>query len=114
MTRRASPITTRISRRWTAVSAKSGRCSRSMASRTNTLFIYTTDQGSEWPHSKWTLYDAGLHVPFLAVWPGVTKPAIVCDALISLIDVTPTFIDIAGGEAATGPGWQELPGRAGR
>jgi N-sulfoglucosamine sulfohydrolase len=64
----------------------------------NTLFIYTTDQGSEWPHSKWTCYDAGLHVPFIAVWPGVTKPGTRCDALISFVDVTPTFIDIAGGE----------------
>jgi N-sulfoglucosamine sulfohydrolase len=64
----------------------------------NTLFVYTTDQGSEWPHSKWTLYDAGLHVPFLAVWPGVTKAGAVCEALISFVDVTPTFIDIAGGE----------------
>jgi N-sulfoglucosamine sulfohydrolase len=68
----------------------------------NTLFIYTTDQGSEWPHSKWTLYDAGLHVPFLAVWPGVTQPGTVCDALISFIDVTPTFIDLAGGTPPTG------------
>ncbi len=68
----------------------------------DTLFIYTTDQGSEWPHSKWTLYDAGLHVPFLAVWPGVTKPGTVCDALISFIDVTPTFIDIADGESVKG------------
>jgi arylsulfatase A-like enzyme len=64
----------------------------------NTLFLYTTDQGSEWPHSKWTLYDAGIHVPFIAVWPGVTKPGTRCDALISFVDVTPTFIDIAGGE----------------
>ena len=66
--------------------------------REGTLFTDTTDQGSEWPHSKWTLYDAGLHVPFLAVWPGVTKPSSTCDALISFIDVTPTFIDTAGGE----------------
>ena len=68
----------------------------------NTLFIYTSDQGSEWPHSKWTLYDAGIHVPFLAVWPGVTKPGALCDALISFIDVTPTFIDLAGGEPPQG------------
>ncbi len=63
----------------------------------NTLFIYTTDQGSEWPHSKWTLYDAGIHVPFIAVWPDKIKPASVCDAMISFVDMTPTFIDIAGG-----------------
>ena len=68
----------------------------------NTLFIYTSDQGSEWPHSKWTLYDAGIHVPFLAVWPGVTTPGVLCDALISFIDVLPTFIDLAGGEPPQG------------
>ncbi len=68
----------------------------------NTLFIYTTDQGSEWPHSKWTLYDAGIHVPFIAVWPGKIKPASVCDAMISFVDITPTFIDIAGGEQPKG------------
>jgi len=62
----------------------------------NTLFIYTTDQGSEWPHSKWTLYDAGIAVPFIAVWPGKIKPGSVCDAMISFVDITPTFIDIAG------------------
>lgn len=68
----------------------------------NTLFIYTTDQGSEWPHSKWTLYDAGIHVPFIAVWPGKIKPSSVCDAMISFVDMTPTFIDIAGGDQPEG------------
>jgi len=68
----------------------------------NTLFIYTSDQGSEWPHSKWTLYDAGLRVPFIASWPGVTKPGDVCDAMISFIDVTPTFIDVAGDKPPEG------------
>jgi arylsulfatase A-like enzyme len=72
-----------------------------------TLFIYTTDQGSEWPHSKWTLYDAGLRVPFVAVWPGVTKPATTCDALISFIDLVPTFLDLAGGEPP-----QDLDGKS--
>ena len=68
----------------------------------NTLFIYTTDQGSEWPHSKWTLYDAGIRVPFLAVWPGVTRPQTTCEAMVSFVDVTPTLIDIAGGEPPQG------------
>jgi arylsulfatase A-like enzyme len=68
----------------------------------NTVFIYTTDQGSEWPHSKWTLYDSGIHVPFIAVWGGKIKPGSVCDAMISFVDITPTFIDIAGGEQPEG------------
>jgi len=51
----------------------------------NTLFIYTSDQGSEWPHSKWTLYDAGIHVPFIAVWPGRINPGSVWPAGSSLM-----------------------------
>ena len=73
----------------------------------STLFIYTTDQGSEWPHSKWTLYDAGIHVPFLAVWPGVTQSSTVCDALISFVDVLPTFLDAAGDKPL-----QDIDGRS--
>jgi len=61
----------------------------------NTLFIYTTDQGSEWPHCKWTVYDTGLRVPFIARWPGKIQPSTICDALISFVDITPTFIDVA-------------------
>jgi arylsulfatase A-like enzyme len=70
--------------------------------RDNTLFIYTTDQGSEWPHSKWTLYDAGIRVPFVAVWPGMIKPGTICDAMISFVDMTPTFINVAGGRQGEG------------
>jgi len=68
----------------------------------NTMFIYTSDQGSEWPHSKWTVYDAGIHVPFIAVWPERIEPGSVCDALVSFVDITPTFIDIAGGQQPEG------------
>lgn len=69
---------------------------------TNTVFIYTTDQGPEWPRCKWTLYDSGLRVPFIVRWPGVVKPGTDCDALISLVDITPTFVTIAGGRAPIG------------
>ncbi|GAG20996.1 unnamed protein product, partial [marine sediment metagenome] len=58
--------------------------------------------GSEWPKSKWTVYDAGLRVPFLAVWPGKIKPGTTTDALISFVDMTPTLIDLAGGTAPEG------------
>ena len=30
----------------------------------NTLFIYTSDHGAQWPFAKWNLYDAGIRVPF--------------------------------------------------
>ena len=68
----------------------------------DTLTIYTSDQGPEWPRSKWTLYDSGLRVPFVARWPGRIAPGTVTDAMISFVDVTPTLVDIAGGKPLTG------------
>ncbi|MCD6049493.1 MAG: sulfatase [Verrucomicrobia bacterium] len=63
----------------------------------NTLFIFTSDQGPEWPHCKWTVYDTGLRVPFIARWPGHIKPDSHSNALISLVDILPTFHELAGG-----------------
>ena len=66
----------------------------------NTLFIYTTDHGSEWPHCKWTLYDTGIRLPFIARWHGTIAASSVTDAMISHVDIFPTLIDIAGGESS--------------
>ncbi len=68
----------------------------------NTLFIFTSDQGPEWPHCKWTVYDTGLRVPFIARWPGHIKPDSHSNALISLVDVLPTFYELAGGGTLAG------------
>lgn len=73
----------------------------------NTLFIYTTDHGSEWPHCKWTLYDTGIRLPFIARWPGEIPAATATDAMISHVDLLPTLIDIAGGEPS-----QQMDGRS--
>ena len=63
----------------------------------DTLFVYTSDQGANWPFAKWCVYDGGLRVPFIARWPGKTAPGSVTDAMICLADLLPTFIDAAGG-----------------
>lgn len=68
----------------------------------NTLTVYTSDQGPEWPRSKWTLYDAGLRVPFIARWPGRIARGTVTGAMISFVDMTPTFVDVAGGSVPPG------------
>lgn len=64
----------------------------------NTLFVYTSDQGANWPFAKWCLYDAGLRVPFIVRWPGKVAPGTVADGMVSLADLLPTFIETAGGE----------------
>jgi uncharacterized sulfatase len=65
----------------------------------DTLFIHFSDHGAQWPLGKWNLYDAGVRVPFFAVWPGAIKPRSKSDAMISLVDVLPTLIEAAGGKA---------------
>lgn len=68
----------------------------------DTLFIYTADHGAQWPFAKWDLYDAGIRVPFIAIWPGKIKPGSTIDATICLADLMPTFIELAGGKVPDG------------
>lgn len=67
----------------------------------NTIFIFTSEQGHQFPFGKWTCYDAGLQTGFIVRWQGVTVPGSVTDALCEYVDVTPTLLDIAG---ASDPG----------
>jgi arylsulfatase A-like enzyme len=62
----------------------------------DTLLIYTSDQGANWPFAKWCVYQEGLRVPFLARWPGAIKPGTVTDAMVSFADILPMFIQAAG------------------
>lgn len=68
----------------------------------NTLTIYTSDHGAQWPFGKWNLYDEGVRVPFIAVWPGVIPPKSRTNAMASWIDILPTLIDVAGGKVPEG------------
>ncbi|MEX2477155.1 MAG: sulfatase [Gracilimonas sp.] len=63
----------------------------------NTIFIFTADQGPQWAFGKWSLYDYGIKVPLLMKWPDVIKEQLETNAMISLVDLVPTFIEIAGG-----------------
>lgn len=67
----------------------------------NTLFMYTADQGAQWPFSKWTLYDAGIRTPLLVCWPGKVQPGSTTKAMVSLVDLLPTMIEAAGGTPPT-------------
>ena len=63
----------------------------------NTIVVYTTDHGIEFPRAKWFLYDAGIAVALLMRWPGggITGGR-VCDWLLSNVDFVPTLLDLAG------------------
>jgi arylsulfatase A-like enzyme len=66
------------------------------------VFVYTGDNGAQWPFGKWDLYDAGIRVPFILAWPGRVKPASTSDAMVCWPDLLPTFIELAGGKVPAG------------
>lgn len=68
----------------------------------NILFVHSSDHGSQWPFGKWTLYDYGIRVPLLVSWPGVVESGSRSDAMVSLIDLLPTVLKLAGGQVADG------------
>ncbi|MGK0239242.1 MAG: N-sulfoglucosamine sulfohydrolase, partial [Candidatus Pelagisphaera sp.] len=65
----------------------------------NTLIIYTSDHGQNWPFGKWSLYETGVRVPLIAVWPGKIRPKSTTNAMVSWVDLIPTFLDIVGAPA---------------
>ena len=81
----------------------------------STLIVFTSDNGGHPEYagnaplrgSKWNLYEGGIRVPFLVRWPGKTEPATVSDAVVTGVDLLPTFAEIGG---ATVP--PDLDGRS--
>ena len=68
----------------------------------NTIFIYTSEQGSPLPFAKWTCYDLGLKTAMLVRWPGRIRPGSVSDAMVQYVDVVPSLVEAAGGKVPEG------------
>ncbi len=73
----------------------------------NTLVIFIGDHGAQMARGKVTVYEGGMRVPFIARWPGVIKTDRRSKALVSTIDLLPTFMDAASTAAPSG-----LPGQS--
>ena len=68
--------------------------------RENTLVMVVSEQGNSLPFAKWTCYDMGLQSAMIVRWPGKVNPGIETQAMVEYCDVTPTFVDAAGGKPA--------------
>jgi arylsulfatase A-like enzyme len=68
----------------------------------STLIAMTSDHGSQWPFGKWNCYETGVRVPLIVSWPGVIKPGARTAAMVSWVDLLPTLVDAAGGDAPAG------------
>ncbi|MCO5235972.1 MAG: sulfatase-like hydrolase/transferase [Chitinophagaceae bacterium] len=62
----------------------------------NTLIVVTSDNGMPFPSAKANLMEYGTHVPLAISWPAKIRGGRVSDELVSLIDMAPTFLEVAG------------------
>ncbi len=67
----------------------------------STVVFFWGDHGRGLPRHKRWCYDSGIHVPLIVRWPGMIKGASVCGDLISLIDLAPSVMSIAGVDIPT-------------
>lgn len=71
----------------------------SLGDLSNTVIIYLGDHGAQFSRGKLTNYEGGLKIPFIIHWPDrFPVQNEVRDELISVIDILPTVMDIAGTE----------------
>ena len=61
-----------------------------------TIVIWTTDHGDGLPRAKRSVYDSGLHVPFVVRFPDARGAGGVDTRLVSMVDLAPTILPLAG------------------
>jgi N-sulfoglucosamine sulfohydrolase len=59
----------------------------------NTLIIYISDHGIAFPGAKTTTYEPGLRSPCVVRNPLAKKKGVVCQGMVSWIDLAPTILD---------------------
>jgi uncharacterized sulfatase len=62
----------------------------------NTIIVVTADNGMAFPYAKANLQEYGIHVPLAISGPGINGKQRKVNDLVSLIDLAPTFLDMAG------------------
>ncbi len=68
----------------------------------NTLVIVMADNGMPFPRSKGQNYEIANHLPLAIRWPkGIPFPGRVVDDYVSVIDLAPTLLEVAGVPWAT-------------
>ena len=62
----------------------------------NTLIIYLSDHGPDFPRAKKTIREGGSRVPLIMSWKGHLPKGRVESRLVSSLDILPTILNIAG------------------
>ena len=67
--------------------------------RENTVVLFLSEQGCSLPYGgKWSLYDTGIRTSTIVRWPNKIKAGSQSTQLLQYTDITPTLIEIAGGD----------------
>lgn len=69
----------------------------------NTVVVFISDNGRPFPRDKTTLYDGGIRTPWIVRWPNKIDAGQTTNALVSSVDIAPTFLAIAGIETDSIP-----------
>lgn len=72
------------------------RCLEDTGKADDTLVLYTSEQGSQFPGNKWTNWDTGLHTALVARWSGKVAAGQRTKAMVQYADVLPTLLQAAG------------------
>jgi N-sulfoglucosamine sulfohydrolase len=62
----------------------------------NTIIVVTSDNGMPFPRAKANVYEYGIHMPMAVRWGEKVNSGRVVDDLVSLTDLAPTFLELAG------------------
>jgi N-sulfoglucosamine sulfohydrolase len=62
----------------------------------STIVFFWGDHGRGLPRAKRWVYDSGIVVPLMVRWPGTIAPGTVVDGMVTLMDLGPTVLSLAG------------------
>lgn len=78
----------------------------------NTIVVVTADHGMPFPRCKGQEYEYSNHIPLAVMWKeGIADPGRTVKDYISVIDFAPTFLELAGVDAAEA-GMKPITGRS--
>jgi N-sulfoglucosamine sulfohydrolase len=70
--------------------------------RGNTVIVFLSDHGMSFPFSKATVYRNGTWAPVLLWWPGMGKPVVNTEDMVSSVDLMPTLLELLSVPAPAG------------
>ena len=68
----------------------------------DTLVLFTSEQGAQFPGCKWTNWDNGIHTSLIARWPGKIPADKRTPAIVQYTDILPTLLDLSGKKTSEG------------